>query len=238
MDHAGLVGVVERVGRLDHDAPCLRNREAPLPVEYRAKRLPAHPWHDEIRQRLTFPHRVDRHEVGVPELRHRLRLALEPFQQYRGGMQVVSQRLDRHFAIQPDVARGVHFGESAPSDELAQLVARTQRVPQTLAMRDLTGRGRWLGRAVACVAPDGGGGGGPASGTRGGPGGNRRATGGAPALSGGHHRRLEVPEGSEVGSPPSAVRPCAPGPRSGAVTLSTQAVTGTASTTGPGAWLG
>ena len=71
----------------------------------------------------------DRDHVGVVQLRGGLRLALEPGEEADVAAVLAAQHLDGHVAAELGVAGAVDGGHAALADQLREVVAATQDVP-------------------------------------------------------------------------------------------------------------
>ena len=125
MDDAHAVRVDQRAAQLDGD----QHGDLGVPDRVLSQKLLQRLAVDEFRDQvgaLRVGARVveDLQDVVVPQLRHRLRLALEPRLGFGLGRQVAVQHLDRHLALQAVVLRAVHDRHATLADLFDQPVAR------------------------------------------------------------------------------------------------------------------
>ena len=120
---AGAVGEPERGGHLAGDLRRLLARERSVGAEDVGQRAALHVLHgDEVGAGVLAPV-VDVDDVGMAQVGRRLRLAAEPLDEVGVGGELGEQHLDRHLAIEQQVAGDEHVGHTAATDSLVDLVA-------------------------------------------------------------------------------------------------------------------
>src|SRR5688500_18349594 len=106
MDNANVMRGAERVRNLDQDAAGLLNGQLATTCEPGAKRLAVDEGHHEIHDAVgSLTHRVNRNDMGMREPGRRLRLAQEAEPDLLPKRELRRENLDRHFALEPFVAR-------------------------------------------------------------------------------------------------------------------------------------
>ncbi len=162
MDHAAQVRVGERVGDLAEEAAHLIHRLPRLPREQRAEIPAGHEPHDEVGDPFAIADVVDGDDVRMRELRRGLCLAREAEPNRRVVRQLRRQHLDRHGAIESEIARAIHDRHPTPPDLSLELVlvphcgdgALLERVTHRLPSREPEARSRPL-RHDASMPPQG-----------------------------------------------------------------------------------
>ena len=102
-----------------------------MPVDYLGQARARHVFHRVPRESGPAHDVIDADDVGMPESRGELRLAPEAFQDAGIGRQVRVQDLDRHVALQGQIARAIHTAEPTGADLFQQLVVVAERAPQS-----------------------------------------------------------------------------------------------------------
>jgi hypothetical protein len=133
VDDTAQVRVGEGVGRLAEEPAHLVDRPTRLMLEELGDVAPSHERHDEVRDAVPLADVVDRHDVGMGELGGRLRLAGESDAERRVVGQLRGKDLDRHEALEPEVAGPVHDGHPAAPDLVLDPVLVAQRVGDAVA---------------------------------------------------------------------------------------------------------
>jgi hypothetical protein len=113
--------LVERVADLDADRERKIDRKGST-GEPRGQRVAFEILQDEIWGAVLVPHVVQRADVRVVELRDGARLAVEALPELRVGGDVRRQHLDGDGAIQPRIARAIHFAHAARPERGDDLV--------------------------------------------------------------------------------------------------------------------
>ena len=105
----------------------LRGGIGPVVVHDVAQRDPVDVLHDDVGQRarrgLRLAGVVHRDDRGMVQRGGVLRLPAEPQVEARVAGQVGAQHLDRHVAVQPQIARQMNLGHAAEAEDLAEFVA-------------------------------------------------------------------------------------------------------------------
>ena len=117
MDDARAVRLVERVADLDRDRQRLVDRERAACRAACGERLAFEILQDEEVDAVLLADVEQRADVRVAERRDRARLALEALAQLRIAGERRGQDLDRDHAIEPGIARPIHFAHAARADE-------------------------------------------------------------------------------------------------------------------------
>ena len=113
------VRVCERVRHLPRNARGVSDGKLLLGLEQLAQRRAVDAPHDEIEDLVLSPDFVNRHDVGMLETRHGLRLAHEALRYDALRRELDVQDLHRHVAIQHIVARAKHRGEAPLTQQRA-----------------------------------------------------------------------------------------------------------------------
>ena len=115
MDHAVLVGSLERVGDLssarERLGECERPRDQPVVKRRTFDELQHERW---TNRRLFEP--VDRGDIGVVQRSQDARLASEPCKALGIGSDVLGQDLERDVAVERRVTRAVDLAHAARAD--------------------------------------------------------------------------------------------------------------------------
>jgi hypothetical protein len=148
MDHAAIVGVGERVGHFAQHLPRFVDREHAALVQALREVVAAHIRHDEEDELLDFVDGVDRNDVGVRELRRRLRLAEKAGLDLAAKRQLGRKQLDRDLPFQPAVLGTIDDAHAAPSDLAVELVVGRKRALDMGAELVIRGRGERVGHAT------------------------------------------------------------------------------------------
>ncbi len=119
-DAAG-VGGGQRLGDGDANLDGLARGEGSA-AQTLAKGLPIEELRHDVRLAVGGPDVVDADDVGVRQLARGLGFDLEAAQTLRIGRQARRQRLDRHVAPEPGVARAVHLSHAAGAEEAEHFV--------------------------------------------------------------------------------------------------------------------
>ena len=112
VDHAVLVGVLQRVGHLAGDAHRVLDGQLLLARQPVAQRLALDVGHDVEDQPVGLARVEQREDVRVLEVGGGLDLGQEPLGAEDGG-QLGAQDLERDLAVVPHVVRQVHRGHAA-----------------------------------------------------------------------------------------------------------------------------
>jgi hypothetical protein len=121
MHQAVRVRVRERFGDLhgDRDRFIRRQRAAHHAI---GQRLALEVFHDEVIEIAVAPDVVDAADIGMLEMRHRLRFTLESLARFRRHARAADDDLDRDRSIQTRIARAIHLAHAALADRLDNLV--------------------------------------------------------------------------------------------------------------------
>ena len=120
VDHALVVGVLERVANLGHHAERLGGCE--LAGFLRLAEVHAvHVFHDEVKEIARLARLVDEDDVGVAQLGEGARLAGEALGKGRVGGHVAGEDLERHDPIERTLAGLVDDAHAALADQLEDL---------------------------------------------------------------------------------------------------------------------
>ena len=128
MDHALLVGVLERLRRLAGDADGVLDRQLALPREPAAQALSLHVRHGEPEPAGGLARVVDGQDVGMLEPGGEPDLALEPVIAEAGETGV--QDLQRHRPVVAEVERQIDGSHAAPAELALDAVAVLERGSQ------------------------------------------------------------------------------------------------------------
>ena len=126
MYDAGCVGGSDsgQKGRKDRDDLVVAER---APFESLAQRLPRHHLHHEVRRPgKTQSKVVDRDDVGVSQLGHQLRFALEALHRLVVLAQLAVENFDRHFATELLVESRVDRAHGSRSQDAVKSVLAAQ----------------------------------------------------------------------------------------------------------------
>ena len=116
------VGVVQSIGHTDRDPNCLLHLELSIPVQFLAKVLTLHKWHDVKEETIGFPRIKEREDVGVRKVCCCLDLGQEPFRAHHGG-QFWVQDLHSDLAVVLQVLGQVDDGHSTTANLPLDLIA-------------------------------------------------------------------------------------------------------------------
>ena len=120
---AGLVGEAECGRDLARDLGRLLGGELAVGAQDLGERPALHVLHgDEVGAGVLAPV-VDVDDVGMAQVGGRLRLAPKALDEVRVDGELGEQHLDRHLAVEQQVAREEHVGHAAAPDALVDLVA-------------------------------------------------------------------------------------------------------------------
>ena len=139
VEDAALVGVVNSLGDRDHE---LRGvlRVGGVRRECPAQARTADQLHREITLAVVLSHLVDRHDVGMVEPGDRLGLVLEPPQLRLAGERARPDHLQRHEAIETDLAGLVDDAHGAAA-----------QLPANLVVAEVANPGAWIhGTIITC----------------------------------------------------------------------------------------
>ena len=126
VDDAGALRVAEPARRLHEQEPALLRIEPLAAEERRLERRAAHELHRKVERRApaavgrSIADEVDLHDVARHEARLRLRLADEAPARLGIGRELFVQELDRHLAIEREIARGEDGAHGARAEALEE----------------------------------------------------------------------------------------------------------------------
>src|ERR1700737_1703111 len=116
MDDVAMGSVGQRVGDLAKNPTYFDRRHWTVLLQPLPQVVALDVRHDEVNEIVALFDGVDRNDVGVIQLRSRLRFAEEPLANIGPEAQFGRQYLDRNFPLQPLVARAVNDPHAATPD--------------------------------------------------------------------------------------------------------------------------
>jgi len=126
MQNAAAVGVLQRVGDVARDLDRRSERNPLLAAQPVAQRFAFDERHGEKQQPCRLPSGEDGHDVGVPELRRHLDLALKALDAHPRG-QLGRQHLDHHRAPEGDLLGLEDAAHSAAADFADNVICAVER---------------------------------------------------------------------------------------------------------------
>lgn len=130
VDHAVPVPVVEGVGDLGEDPPCLLRRQPSLAPQARPQGFIPYVAHHEVGEPFRLPERVEGNDVGMSETGGRAGLPAETLAGFALGGGVEGADLHGHQTVEYEVARKVDGTHTASSEQPEDLEVRTEAVPE------------------------------------------------------------------------------------------------------------
>ena len=127
MDDAAAVGMCKRSGDLTCKMQCFVPGQLALLFHILQQRHTVNQLHDDVFQRVTVADVIDRHNVGVRQHGHRMRLGTEAASNGLIRCGVFTHDLDRNISVQPEIRCPVDPGHAAFSYERNNLIASVQR---------------------------------------------------------------------------------------------------------------
>jgi hypothetical protein len=131
MDHAVVVGIVERPGGLGGDAEGVVYRELALPAEPVAERLALDERHGEPEAPRRFARVVDRQDVGMLQAGGEADLALKALGP-EGGRELGEEDLEGDGAVVAEVLGQIHDGHAAAAELALERIAIGEGVAQAV----------------------------------------------------------------------------------------------------------
>ena len=132
VDDPPAVGVAQSPHDLRDEMQRLPPIHASAPLHVLLQRNAVDQLHDDVLQVRVGGHVVDRHDVGVAQLRHRLGLVVEPAAEIGVVRQIAFQYLDGHKAVEPVAPCLIDVRHAAGADQLQYLIAIVQHFSDVL----------------------------------------------------------------------------------------------------------